>query len=100
MRALERGRGFAAPIVMADRLPLVVIVGGGFAGLAAAKALRHAPVQVLFAASERNARLARVDVHSPKLDERLAESALPSVLNERASATPRIDKASRIKWSG
>jgi NADH:quinone reductase (non-electrogenic) len=27
--------------------PLVVIVGGGFAGLAAAKALRHAPVRVL-----------------------------------------------------
>ena len=28
-------------------MPLVVIVGGGFAGLAAAKALRHAPVRVL-----------------------------------------------------
>lgn len=32
---------------MADRTPLVVIVGGGFAGLSAAKALRHAPVQIL-----------------------------------------------------
>jgi NADH dehydrogenase FAD-containing subunit len=32
---------------MATRTPLVVIVGGGFAGLAAAKALRHAPVRVL-----------------------------------------------------
>ena len=32
---------------MAQRTPLVVIVGGGFAGLAAAKALRHAPVRVL-----------------------------------------------------
>jgi NADH dehydrogenase FAD-containing subunit len=30
-----------------NTLPLVVIVGGGFAGLAAAKALRHAPVRVL-----------------------------------------------------
>ncbi len=28
-------------------LPLVVIVGGGFAGLSAARALRHAPVRVL-----------------------------------------------------
>ena len=28
-------------------VPLVVIVGGGFAGLAAAKALRNAPVRVL-----------------------------------------------------
>jgi NADH dehydrogenase len=32
---------------MADRMPLVVIVGGGCAGLAAAKALRHAPVRLL-----------------------------------------------------
>jgi len=47
MRALERGRGFATPLGMADRMPLVVIVGGGFAGLAAAKALRHAPVRIL-----------------------------------------------------
>src|SRR4030095_6470989 len=46
-RAFERGRGLATSVVMADRTPLVVIVGGGFAGLAAAKALRHAPVRVL-----------------------------------------------------
>src|SRR5215813_8970057 len=32
---------------MAEKLPLVVIVGGGFAGLAAAKALKGAPVRVL-----------------------------------------------------
>src|SRR5262245_17904930 len=32
---------------MAEKLPLVVIVGGGFAGLAATKALRGAPVRVL-----------------------------------------------------
>jgi NADH:ubiquinone reductase (H+-translocating) len=32
---------------MANRTPHVVIVGGGFAGLSAAKALRHAPVRVL-----------------------------------------------------
>lgn len=31
---------------MTDRTPVVLIVGGGFAGLAAAKALRNAPVQV------------------------------------------------------
>ena len=30
-----------------DRQPTVVIVGGGFGGLYAAKALRHAPVQVV-----------------------------------------------------
>ena len=32
---------------MSGRLPVVVIVGGGFAGLSAAKALRSAPVQVV-----------------------------------------------------
>src|ERR1700726_201477 len=32
---------------MTGNLPLVVIVGGGFGGLAAAKALRRAPVKVL-----------------------------------------------------
>src|SRR6201989_3126623 len=32
---------------MTKEIPLVVIVGGGFGGLAAAKALRHAPVNVL-----------------------------------------------------
>jgi NADH:quinone reductase (non-electrogenic) len=32
---------------MADRVPLVVIVGGGFAGLSVAKALRRAPVRIL-----------------------------------------------------
>ena len=34
-------------IVTESNLPVVVIVGGGFAGLSAAKALRRAPVQVL-----------------------------------------------------
>jgi NADH:ubiquinone reductase (H+-translocating) len=32
---------------MTNKVPLVVIVGGGFGGLAAAKALRRAPVNVL-----------------------------------------------------
>ena len=32
---------------MTGKIPLVVIVGGGFGGLAAAKALRRAPVNVL-----------------------------------------------------
>jgi len=32
---------------MSERVPVVVIVGGGFGGLAAAKALRHAPVRVV-----------------------------------------------------
>src|SRR5262245_14808936 len=33
--------------VDAAKIPTVVIVGGGFAGLSAAKALKHAPVRVL-----------------------------------------------------
>src|SRR5262245_30821087 len=33
--------------VNASKTPVVVIVGGGFAGLSAAKALKHAPVRVL-----------------------------------------------------
>ena len=32
---------------MTNKVPLVVVVGGGFGGLAAAKALRRAPVNVL-----------------------------------------------------
>jgi NADH dehydrogenase FAD-containing subunit len=32
---------------MTDKIPVVVVVGGGFGGLAAAKALRRAPVNVL-----------------------------------------------------
>ena len=32
---------------MTNKIPLAVIVGGGFGGLAAAKALRRAPVKVL-----------------------------------------------------
>ena len=32
---------------MAERQPIVVIVGGGFGGLAAAKALRRTPAQVI-----------------------------------------------------
>src|SRR5215475_2710106 len=32
---------------MSDRIPHVVIVGGGFGGLAAAKALRKAPVRLM-----------------------------------------------------
>src|SRR5882724_11637068 len=32
---------------MIDNLPIVVIVGGGFGGISAAKALRKAPVRVL-----------------------------------------------------
>src|ERR1700689_1495425 len=32
---------------MTEKIPLVVIVGGGFGGLAAAKSLRRAPVNVL-----------------------------------------------------
>jgi hypothetical protein len=33
--------------VMSERVPIVVIVGGGFAGLSAAKALRRAPVRLV-----------------------------------------------------
>ena len=32
---------------MSDHLPVVVIVGGGFGGLAAAKALKNAPAKVI-----------------------------------------------------
>lgn len=39
---MSQGTGYVA-----QSLPQVIIVGGGFAGLAAAKALRKAPVQVL-----------------------------------------------------
>src|SRR5215510_10472312 len=41
------GRTFARTPVMSDQGPVVVIVGGGFAGLSAARALRKAPVRVL-----------------------------------------------------
>src|SRR5215510_11663465 len=34
------------PVVSRDQLPHVVIVGGGFGGMAAARALRRAPVRV------------------------------------------------------
>jgi hypothetical protein len=33
--------------VMSERVPIIVIVGGGFRGLSAAKALRRAPVRLL-----------------------------------------------------
>src|SRR5882724_3377448 len=36
-----------APMAMSDKIPTVVIVGGGFAGLSAAKALRNAPVRTI-----------------------------------------------------
>jgi cation diffusion facilitator CzcD-associated flavoprotein CzcO len=38
---------------VSDQLPVVVIVGGGFGGLAAAKALKNAPVQVVLGAAPR-----------------------------------------------
>src|SRR3954447_19334116 len=41
------GRRFAQSLAMSDQTPVVVIVGGGFGGLAAAKALGHAPVRVV-----------------------------------------------------
>src|SRR5215813_6578915 len=41
------GRRFAQGLTMSERVPVVVIVGGGFGGLSAAKALRHAPVRVV-----------------------------------------------------
>src|SRR5580692_4790403 len=34
-------------VIMSDGLPKVVIVGGGFAGLAAAKALRKTPARII-----------------------------------------------------
>jgi NADH dehydrogenase len=46
-RAVGIGSGFARLLAMTERVPVVVIVGGGFAGLSAAKVLRRAPVQIL-----------------------------------------------------
>jgi NADH dehydrogenase len=47
--AVGRGAGIMSPATgsAAQSLPRVIIAGGGFAGIAAAKALRKAPVQVL-----------------------------------------------------
>jgi NADH dehydrogenase len=41
------GKCAGTEVGMADRRPRVVIVGGGFAGLAAAKALRETPAQIV-----------------------------------------------------
>jgi NADPH-dependent 2,4-dienoyl-CoA reductase/sulfur reductase-like enzyme len=45
--ARETGSGFARSLAMTEHVPVVVIVGGVFAGLAAAKALRRAPVRIV-----------------------------------------------------
>src|SRR5262245_27376648 len=42
-----RGNERRGDPVNASSMPVVVIVGGGFAGLSAAKALKHAPLHVL-----------------------------------------------------
>src|ERR1700733_14303475 len=43
---MHRSEAAVHPTGMADRAPHVVIIGGGFGGLAAARALAKAPVQV------------------------------------------------------
>src|ERR1700733_7850237 len=43
---MHRSEAAVHPTGMADRAPHVVIIGGGFGGLTAARALAHAPVRV------------------------------------------------------
>jgi len=60
---------------MSDSLPRVVIVGGGFAGLAAAKALRKTPARIIL-----------IDRCSHHLLQRLLYQVATSVLTQGKSA--------------
>jgi hypothetical protein len=61
--------------IMSDSLPGVVIVGGGFAGLAAAKALRKTPARIIL-----------IDRCSHHLLQRLLYQVATSVLTQGKSA--------------
>jgi NADH:quinone reductase (non-electrogenic) len=62
---------------MSERVPIVVIVGGGFAGLSAAKALRKAPVQVVL-----------IDRNNHHLFQPLLYQVATSVLSPAQIASP------------
>ena len=74
---------------MSERRPTVVIVGGGFGGLAAAKALRRSPVRVML-----------VDRTNPHLFQPLLYQVATSTLSPARSPTWRSSRRAAAGWPG